>query len=76
VIGDSFVVMTFDELLGASEFDAVITHGYGAGVMFEALYNLHDVTLTVVAVPEPEAWVMLLTGLGFVGFAMRRRTTA
>jgi len=76
VIGDTFVVMTFDELLGASEFDAVTTHGYGPGVMFEALYNLHDVTLTVVAVPEPEAWVMLLTGLGFVGFAMRRRTTA
>jgi hypothetical protein len=42
-------------------------------VTFNVVYNLHDVTLTVVAVPEPETWGMLLAGLGLVGFAARRR---
>ena len=35
----------------------------------------HDVTLSVatVAVPEPETWAMVLTGLGIIGFAARRK---
>jgi hypothetical protein len=27
--------------------------GFAPGVVFEAIYNLHDVSLQVVAVPEP-----------------------
>jgi hypothetical protein len=33
-------------------------------------------TRTVVAVPEPETWAMLLAGLGLVGFAARKRRVA
>ena len=73
VVGDSFVVLTFDARLGGSIFDTVSTQGYGAGVVFEAIYNPHDVTLQVVAVPEPETYAMLLAGLGLVGFVVRRR---
>jgi hypothetical protein len=66
--------MTFDENLGGSTFAGLTTQGYGAGVTFNVVYNLHDVTLEVVAVPEPETWGMLLAGLGLVGFAARRRS--
>jgi len=78
VLGDTFVVMTFDQRLANSTFDDIITQGYAAGVVFEAIYNLHDVTLRVtevaVAVPEPESWAMLLAGIGLMGLVARRRT--
>jgi len=34
---------------------------------------LHDVTLTVAAVPEPETYALMFAGLALVGFAARRR---
>jgi len=34
---------------------------------------LHDIGWQVSAVPEPEAWAMLLAGLGLIGWAARRR---
>jgi hypothetical protein len=64
VIGDSCVVMTFDTRLANSTFSSVSTHGFGSGVNFDVIYNQHDVTLTVTAVPEPQSWAMLLGGLG------------
>ena len=73
VIGDSFVVMTFDQRLLNSTFDAVTTQGYGTGITFEAIYNPHDVTLVVVAVPEPQTYAMLLAGLTLLGAIARRR---
>ncbi len=73
VVGDSFVVVTFDQRLGNSTFDTVGKQGYGAGVMFEAVYNAHDVTLVVVSVPEPASYALLLAGLATVGTLARRR---
>jgi hypothetical protein len=34
------------------------------------------IVLSVAAVPEPESWAMMLAGLGFLGFAARRRKNA
>ena len=59
--------------IGRAPDDSVATLGYGAGVSFAAIYNPHDVTLVVVAVPEAQTWAMLLAGLGWVGVQLRRR---
>jgi len=76
VVGDSFVVATFDERLNGSTFSSpVTTHGFGSAVKFYAVYHEHDVTLLVTAVPEPESWAMLLAGLGLMGAVARRRRT-
>jgi hypothetical protein len=75
VIGDSFVVATFDQRLAGSTFSSVNPEGFGSGVTFTASYHEHDVTLTVTAVPEPEQYLMLLAGLGLVGAMARRRRT-
>jgi autotransporter-associated beta strand protein len=73
VVGDTFVVATFDDRLNNSQFLPIETRGYGADVRFEALYHEHDVTLRVTAVPEPESWAMLVAGLGLMGAVIRRR---
>ena len=75
VIGDSFVVATFDERLNGSTFAPVITHEFGPAVKFDVIYHEHDVTLAVTAVPEPEQYLMLLAGLGLMGAMARRRRT-
>lgn len=74
MIGDSFKVMTFNDRAGTT-FSSLSVNGFGAGVNFNVLYNPHDVTLQVTAVPEAETWVMMLAGLGLVGFMARRRNT-
>ncbi|MEQ6340322.1 MAG: PEP-CTERM sorting domain-containing protein [Gammaproteobacteria bacterium] len=66
--------MTFDDRAGTT-FSGLSVNGFGAGVAFNVLYNPHDVTLQVAAVPEAETWVMMLAGLGLVGFVARRRNT-
>lgn len=33
-------------------------------------------SISVSAVPEPAAWAMMILGMGVIGFAMRRRTSA
>jgi hypothetical protein len=72
-LGDSFVVMTFTGS-GSGEFAVESFHGFGTGVVLSVLYNDHNVTLGVTAVPEPTTWVMILAGLGLViGVAQRRR---
>ncbi len=75
MIGDSFVVATFDDRLANSTFSSVSMHGFGSGVHFDVLYHQHDVTLAVTAVPEPEQYLMLLAGLGLMGAVARRRRT-
>ena len=71
VLGDKFVVMVFDDRLQNSQFDAVTTLGYDAGVRFEAIYDAHSVSLVVVAVPEPETYALMLAGLIAVGAMVR-----
>jgi len=38
--------------------------------------NVLEFSLTAAPVPEPEAWALLMAGLGLVGYAARRRSTA
>jgi hypothetical protein len=73
VVGDTFVVATFDERLANSTFEHVTTHGFGSGVNFNVIYHAHDVTLQVTAVPEPEQYALFLAGLGLMGVMARRR---
>jgi hypothetical protein len=88
-IGDRFVVVTFDERLADSTFSSIALNGFGPAMNFDVIYNEHDVTLavtaipqaipvssaaTVTAVPEPGGWAMLLAGLALVGHMARRRT--
>jgi hypothetical protein len=73
VVGDSFVVATFDERLANSTFTHVTEHGFGSGVNFAVIYHAHDVTLQVTAVPEPEQYALFLAGLGLMGMMARRR---
>lgn len=76
VVGDSFVVASFDERLANSTFATFNTHGFGTGVNFNVIYNEHDVTLAVTAVPEPEQYALFLAGLGLMGFMVRRKRRA
>jgi hypothetical protein len=82
-IGDRFVVSTFDERLAGSTFSSVALNGFGPGMNFDVIYNEHDVTLAVTAVPtiphaaatavpEPAGWAMLLAGLALVGHMAHR----
>ncbi|MCC2682978.1 MAG: Na-Ca exchanger/integrin-beta4, partial [Nitrosospira multiformis] len=73
LVGDTFVVATFDERLANSTFTDVTTHGFGSGVNFNVVYHEHDVTLQVTAVPEPEQYALFLAGLGLMGVMARRR---
>ncbi len=76
VLGDSFVVMTFASQLDSHPFDSIGVYGFAPGTEFTAVYNLHDVTLTVsavAAVPEPQTLALMLAGLGMVGMVARRR---
>ncbi len=75
-LGDSFVVMTFAAQADANPFDSIGVYGFAPGTEFTASYHLHDVTLTVsavAAVPEPQTVLMMLAGLGVLGFVARRR---
>ncbi|MCO5125384.1 MAG: PEP-CTERM sorting domain-containing protein [Rhizobacter sp.] len=76
VLGDSFVVMTFAAQADANPFDSIGVYGFAPGTEFTATYHLHDVTLTVsavAAVPEPQTVLLMLAGLGVLGFVARRR---
>jgi hypothetical protein len=85
-IGDRFVVATFDERLAGSTFSSVALNGFGPGLNFDVIYNEHDVTLSVTAVPtiphtaatavlEPKSWALFLAGLVLTGVVVRRRRT-
>jgi hypothetical protein len=47
----------------------------GSGLVIDATYNnnLGNIQLRVAAVPEPETYGMMLTGLGLMGFMVRRK---
>lgn len=77
-LGDSFALLSFDRLLGASRFASVQLQGFAPGLAMAVSYNLHDVTVTVTAVsavPEPGTWALMLAGLaGLSGWRTQRRS--
>ena len=45
------------------------------GVDFQSSNNSFEISnIGVISVPEPEAWAMMLIGIGFIGFAKRRQS--
>lgn len=75
VVGDEFVVMTYDERPLATAFDAVAAEGFGAGVRFAAVYGANSMSLVVTAVPEPSVYALFLAGLALVAVAAARRNS-
>ncbi|HMN75072.1 MAG TPA: PEP-CTERM sorting domain-containing protein [Burkholderiaceae bacterium] len=78
-LGDSFVVMTFDQRLSGTTFASLTTHGFAPGVAFETIYHDHDVTLgvtSIAAVPEPRTWLLMLAGIGVISTSLRQRRNA
>ena len=79
MVGDSFVVMTFDKRLSTSTFSSLTLHGFNAGTVFGVTYHGTDVTLNVLsvgAVPEPNTCLMMLAGFGVIGGVIRRRLSS
>ncbi|MBX3600596.1 MAG: S-layer family protein [Rubrivivax sp.] len=72
VVGDEFVIVSFAQRLQDSVFDSVTWSGFGSGVQFGVVYNANDITLGVLAVPEPATWALWLAGVAGLA-AMRRR---
>jgi hypothetical protein len=58
-----------------SALDLALLDAIGWNIKFDVLANsdYRKSTAELAGVPEPQAWAMMLTGFGAVGFAMRRR---
>nr|WP_295083737.1 PEP-CTERM sorting domain-containing protein [uncultured Roseateles sp.] len=70
-LGDSFVIATFGKLAAGSSFSSVTWNGLPADA-FAVVYNAHDITLRVTAVPEPQTWAMLMGGIAALSLWRRR----
>jgi hypothetical protein len=46
---------------------------YVAGSAYGKVGGTYAADFSILAVPEPETWAMLVAGLGLVGFSARRR---
>lgn len=73
VLGETFRVIDYATRLQGSSFDQVIAQGFGPDVGFTVLYGADHVDIRVSAVPEPDAWALLLAGLGLLGHLARQR---
>lgn len=80
-LGDSFTILSASNLVGS--FDVLNLASLALDLAWKVDY-LHDqdalgtdfVRLSVVAVPEPETYAMMLAGLGLVGVMVRRSKQA
>ncbi|MFN0164076.1 MAG: PEP-CTERM sorting domain-containing protein [Burkholderiales bacterium] len=68
-VGTSYIVLTTGGTR-SGEFASVAGPN---GWDIDVLYGANNVTLTVVAVPEPGAYAMMLAGLALMGFVVMRR---
>lgn len=75
-VGDQFVIVTFAQRLEDSMFSDLTWTGFGSGVQFGLSYNLNDVTLGVLAVPEPGTWLLWLVGVAGIAAARPSRRAA
>jgi hypothetical protein len=75
-IGDRYDLFDWGSTEGA--FDSIDSSGFllGTGAMLDFSQLYLDGSIAVVAVPEPQAWALLLAGLGAMGFVARRRGAA
>ncbi len=60
--------ISFDDLIGPGQYRLALT-GIGSGL----IGGLYRGTLQVAAVPEADAWIMLLVGFGVVLYQLRRK---
>lgn len=70
--GDSYTLLSYggwDQTM----FDEVRVNGLDDLARYSILYSDTGVALSIVAVPEPSAYALLLAGLGFIGFMARRK---
>jgi MYXO-CTERM domain-containing protein len=75
-VGDQFVIASFAQRLDDSVFSALSWTGFGNGVQFEVIYGANDITLGVLAVPEPTSWALWLAGVAGIAAVRRRRRQA
>ena len=69
----SFNYMHFSYTVTATGSSAAVSF---AGLEKEELYELDNVSVTGVGVPEPATWALMIGGFGLTGAALRRRRVA
>jgi hypothetical protein len=73
-VGEVVTVFSYDGRSG--EFDSVVGAGLAAGFVLTPIYGTDSFQIGVAAIPEPETYALMLTGLGVVLWAGRRRRGA
>ncbi|MCV2348950.1 PEP-CTERM sorting domain-containing protein [Paucibacter sp. Y2R2-4] len=71
-LGDVYTIASFGKRQANSSFSSISWHGLSAD-QFAVEYTSNNIILRVTAVPEPQSWVLLLAGLGTLGFVARRK---
>jgi len=69
-VGDNLALISANAVSG--NFDQINFVGFGPGVTLASAWNGGALSASIQAVPEPETWAMLLTGLGLAGWKRRR----
>jgi hypothetical protein len=70
-VGESFLIASFAQRLSGSTFDTFTWSG-AEGLVFALDYGSTDISVRVTAVPEPGAWMLMLTGVAALLLRVRR----